>query len=74
MCWKNANLEGLPKNQRKDFVVKLIEDHKVQIFGQLGSPKDELCLNFLNGIFFTPLFVNTTVPHLQKVFMADACH
>ena len=40
----------------------------------MGSPKDELCLQFLNGIFFAPSFVKSTVPHLQKMFMADVCH
>jgi hypothetical protein len=40
----------------------------------LGTPADELRLKFLNGIFFAPSFAKATVPHLQKVFMADACH
>jgi hypothetical protein len=38
----------------------------------LGSKEDNL--QFLNGIFFEPSFVTTTVWHLQKVFMANACH
>ena len=70
---KNAKIEGLPPEKRK-FVMKWYKEHKDQIFPQLGSPADQNRLQFLNGIFFAPSFVKQTVPHLQKVFMADACH
>ncbi len=49
-------------------------DHQKEILWRLGSPKDELRLKFLNGKFFSPSFVKETVPHLQKVLMADVCH
>jgi hypothetical protein len=71
---KDAKKEGIAPDQRKYFVLQWKKDHKNQVFGWLGSPKDKLRLQFLNGIFFAPSFVKTTVPHLQKVFMADACH
>ncbi len=29
---------------------------------------------FLHGVFFTPSFLQKTVPKLQTLFMADACH
>jgi hypothetical protein len=29
---------------------------------------------FLRGVFFTPSFSQKTVPELQTLFMADACH
>jgi hypothetical protein len=31
-------------------------------------------VSFLDGVLFAPLFVQKTVPHLQKTYMADACH
>ena len=72
--WKNTKLDGLPPNERKEFVVKWYEDHENQIFPQLGSPTNHHRLQFLNRIFFASSFVKRTVPHLQKVFMADICH
>jgi hypothetical protein len=70
---KDVKIAGIPPGQRKDFVLQWKMKHQSQLFVQLGTPADNLCLKFLNGIFFAPLFVKTTVPHLQKVFMADAC-
>jgi hypothetical protein len=29
---------------------------------------------FLTGLCFAPSFVQKTIPHLQKTYMADACH
>ena len=66
---KNAKMGGLPPDERKSFVMKRYKEHKEQIFPQLGSPA-----NLVNGIFFAPSFVKRTIPNLQKVFMADACH
>jgi hypothetical protein len=31
-------------------------------------------LQFLHGVFFMPSFLQKTVPELQTLFMADACH
>ncbi len=71
---KDSNIAGIPRGQRKDFVLQWKTEHQSQLFAQLGTPADNLRLKFLNGIFFAPSFVKTTVPHLQKVFIADACH
>ena len=71
---KDKNTAGILPGQRKDFVLQWKTEHESQLFARLGTPADNLHLKFLNGIFFAPLFVKTTVPHLQKVFMADACH
>ncbi len=30
--------------------------------------------HFLRGVFYVPSFTKATVPELQTVFMADACH
>jgi hypothetical protein len=71
---KNVQMEGLKPEERKAFVMKWYKEHKDQIVPRLGSLANQNCLQFLNGIFFAPSFVKQTVPHLQKVFMADACH
>ncbi len=73
-CCKNLQTEGLKLEDRKAFVQNWYKEHKDQIVPRLGSPADENRVQFLNGIFFAPLFVKRTVPQLQKVFMADACH
>ncbi len=71
---KNAQMEGLKLEERKVFVQNWYKEHEDQIVPWLGSSADENQLQFLNGIFFAPSFVKQTVPQLQKVFMADACH
>ncbi len=71
---KNSQMEGLKLEERKMFVQNWYKEHKDQIVPRLGSPADENRLQFLNGIFFAPSFVKRTVPQLQKVFMANACH
>ena len=71
---KELNIEGLQQHERRMFVEMWKADRQKEILRRLGSPKDELRLKFLNGIFFAPSYIKETVPHLQKVTMADACH
>jgi hypothetical protein len=71
---KNSQMEGLKLEERKVFVQNWYKEQEDQIVPRLGSPANENRLQFLNGIFFAPLFVKRTVPQLQKVFMANACH
>jgi hypothetical protein len=71
---KDANMDGILPADRKDFVLQWRKKHESKIYKRLGTPADQLCLMFLNGTFFAPSFAKATVPHLQKVFMADACH
>ena len=71
---KNVQMEGLKLEERKAFNQKWYKGHKDQIVPRLGSPADQNQLQFLNGMFFAPLLVKQTVPQLQKVVMADACH
>ena len=71
---KNAKMEGLPPEERKVFIMKWYKKHKDRIIPRLVSLANQNHLQFLNGIFFAPSFVKRTVPQLQKVFMADACH
>jgi len=71
---KDANIDGILLENRKAFVLQWRKKHDSIIMERLGTPADQDHLNFLNGIFFAPSFAKATVPHLQKVFMADACH
>ncbi len=71
---KNAQMEGLKLEEREAFVQNWYKEHEDQIIPWLGSSANENQLQFLNGIFFAPSFMKQTVPQLQKVFMADACH
>ena len=54
---KNAQMERLKLEGRKAFVQNWYKEHKDRIVPQLGSPADQNCLQFLNGIFFAPSFV-----------------
>jgi len=71
---KDANIDGILQVDRKAFVLQWRKKHDSKIMERLGTPADQSRLKFLNGIFFAPSFAKATVPHLQKVFMADACH
>ena len=63
---KNAQMEGLKLEERKVFVQKWYKEHKDQIVPRLGSPANQNCLQFLNGIFFAPSFVKQTVLNFKK--------
>ena len=65
----NSTMEG---GERLEFIKKWKTDHRDLLVDQLG-PKG-LNVSFLDGIFFTPSFSPGTVPELQRLFMADACH
>jgi hypothetical protein len=58
--------------ERKDFANKWIKDNEDLLVSQLGAMNQGS--DFVHGIFFAPSFTKATVPHLQPVFMADACH
>jgi len=62
----------MTKDERSTFIAKWKHDHRDLLMDQLG-PK---CVNvsFLHGIFFCPSFSQATVPELQRLVMADACH
>ncbi len=72
---KEARLPSLVPEDRIKFVKKWKMDNMDLMTMQFGARDDNL--RFVkNGIFFAPSFsfVQKTVSHLQKVFMADACH
>ena len=56
---KEAKFEGLAPTDRVNFVKKWKKDQAKKLLQQLGSKDDNL--QFLNGIFFEPSFVTTTV-------------
>ncbi len=69
---KDAHLEGLAPNNRRAFVSKWMNDHSKIVLQQLGWKCNDV--SFLDGVLFMPSIVQTTIPHLQKMYMADACH
>ncbi len=70
--WKDAPLDELAPNKRCAFVWKWMNDNSKILVKQLGWKSDNV--SFLDGVLFAPSFVQRTVPHLQKAYMADACH
>jgi len=67
-----ASKQSMSVNDRKTYAANWLLTHEDIIVSQLGSKTD--CLQFVTGVFFAPCFATATVPHLQRVFMADACH
>jgi hypothetical protein len=63
---KNLQMEGLKLEKRKAFVQNWYKEQEDQIVPQLGSPADQNRLQFLNGIFFAPLFVKQNRPSTSK--------
>jgi hypothetical protein len=63
----------LDKAERRQFWKKWKTDNYALLVNQLGY-KTQDCTRFLHGIFFTPSFSQKTVPELQTLFTADACH
>jgi hypothetical protein len=49
-----------------------MNDHSKILLQQLGWKSDDV--SFLDGVLLAPSFVQKTIPHLQKTYMADACH
>ncbi len=69
---KDAHLEDLAPNNRRAYVLKWMNDNSVILLKQLGWNSNNV--SFLGRVMFPPLFVQKTIPHLQKTYMADACH
>ncbi len=63
----------LDKAERRQFWSKWKTDNYALLVNQLGY-KTQNSTRFLHGVFFTPSFSQKTVPELQTLFMADACH
>jgi len=69
---KHKDNSTMDRDERCDFIRSWKREHRDLLVDQLG-PKD-LNVKFLDGIFFTPSFSKGTVPELQRLFMAAACH
>ena len=67
-----ATKQSMSVNDQKTFAADWLHEHEDLMVSQLGSKTEGL--QFVHGVFFTPSFALDTVPHLQRVFMADACH
>jgi hypothetical protein len=67
-----ANNETMSMEERRSFVQDWMKTNKYLLVSQLGSKKEGL--RFVHGVFFSPSFSTKTVPELQRLFMADACH
>jgi hypothetical protein len=65
-------LEDLAPNNRCAFVSNWMNENSKILLQQLGWNSDNV--SFLDGVMFAPSFVQKTIPHLQKTYMADACH
>ena len=72
MRLKHLDNSTLDKDERFAFIAKWKKYHRELLMEQLG-PKC-VDVNFLHGIFFAPSFLQATVPELQRLVMADACH
>ncbi len=69
---KDAHLEDLAPYNRCAFVSKWMNDNSKILLKQLGWNSDNV--SFLDGVMFAPSFVQKTVPHLEKTYVADSCH
>ena len=69
---KNETNGSLSKEERRQFWTKWKRDNYALLVNQLGFKTQDT--RFFHGVFFTPSFTKTTVPKLQTLFMADACH
>jgi hypothetical protein len=69
---KEAHLDELAPNKRRAFVSKWMNKNSKFWVKQLGWKSNNA--SFLDRVLFAPSFVKRTVPHLQKFYMADACH
>jgi hypothetical protein len=65
-------LDELAPHERRAFVTKWMNDNSKILVKQLGWKSDNVL--FLDGVLFAPSFFQRTVSHLQKKYMADACH
>ena len=68
---KDAHLEDLAPNNRRAFVSNRMNENSKILLQQLGWKSDDV--SFLDRVLFAPSFVQKTVLHLEKTYMADAC-
>jgi hypothetical protein len=69
---KNETNGSLDREEGRQFWSKWKTDHYALLVNQLGFKTQDS--RFFHSVFFTPSFTKTTVPKLQTLFTADACH
>jgi hypothetical protein len=69
---KNETNGSLDREAHRQFWSQWKMDHYALLINQLGFKTQDS--RFFHGVFFTPSFTKKTVPKLQTLFMADACH
>jgi len=69
---KNETNGSLDREAHRQFWSQWKMDHYALLINQLGFKTQDS--QFFHGVFFTPSFTKKTVPKLQTLFMADACH
>jgi hypothetical protein len=69
---KKATNGTLDREERRQFWNQWKLDNYALLVNQLGFKTQQS--RFFHGVFFTPSFTKRTVPELQTLFMADACH
>jgi hypothetical protein len=69
---KNETNGTLDREERRQFWNQWKMDNYALLINQLEFKTQQS--RFFHGVFFTPSFTKTTVPKLQTLFMADACH
>jgi hypothetical protein len=67
---KEAHFDELAPNKRRAFVSKWMNVNSKNLGKQLGWKSNNV--SFLDGVLFAPSFVQRTVPHLQKAYMAES--
>jgi len=70
---KSATNGTLDRDERRQFWSKWKTDNYALLVNQLRYKSQE-GTRFLHGVIFTPSFSQKTVPELQILFTADACH
>ena len=69
---KNDTNGTLDREERRQYWNQWKTENYALLVNQLGFKTQQS--RFFHGVFFTPSFTKRTVPELQTVFMADACH
>ena len=71
-CMRRKRKVSIRTDDKKSFCEQWLKENKEEVYQLLGHDLDHL--EFLHGIFFAPSVSVSVVPHLQKVFQADAAH
>ena len=71
-CMRRKRNASIRSDDKQSFCEQWLKENQEEVYQALGHDRDHL--EFLHGIFFAPSVSVAAVPHLQKVFQADAAH